>query len=136
VSDGLLVFSLLFEGISQIAVGSSVVGVQLDGLAIVFHGLLQLPFISEDIAQVAVGSDVVGVELDGLAVVLDNILQLSFSVEGGSQVAVSVCHLGRLRVEGEGRPVHAEAYPSCPLRYRATPMLLWASGCLGSRAMQ
>ena len=61
--DGLVIFSLVHEGVAQVDVGMRVEGLKAQRLAIKRDRFGKLSLVQESIAQVDVRLDVVGVEL-------------------------------------------------------------------------
>src|SRR5436305_1238259 len=71
-----------------VAVGLAVLGVEVDGLAVLGDGIAQFALVLEGTAEVVVGKGILGVEVDGLAILGAGLVQLAPSAQNVPEAVV------------------------------------------------
>ena len=112
---GLMQLAFGLKGVAKVVVGPRVIGVELEGLAVVAYRLVDFSLSLQCLAEVALGPRVTGVELKGLLVVVDRFDKVVLKLQGITDGAVTLPP----RLAGSKRsPVIAARFQGGPLKHR------------------
>ena len=76
------------QGVAEIVVGFSEVGMKVNGATMGGDGLVERTFIAERGAEIVVGFRVVGIEGDGLAISGDCVIEKADGPQSGAKIVV------------------------------------------------
>ena len=99
VPQGLAWFAFLLVGESPVGKDLGVIGIKVDGLAILRDGPVALALFSVDVAPVAEGFGEIGLQADGVIVVFERAVPLAIEKKG---IAPVVENLGVVGIQSDG----------------------------------